>query len=113
MDSEEFRRHAKEVVDYVAGYHDNIRQRRPIPNVEPGYMKALVPETAPDDPEKWEDVFGDIERVIMPGVSSLHDIATHISCCRICSVVKHSQYSYCYWYSYSCYSYSCWCCCWC
>ncbi|KAI0220783.1 Aromatic-L-amino-acid decarboxylase [Lamellibrachia satsuma] len=69
MDSEEFRRQAKEVVDYVAGYHDNIRQRRPIPNVEPGYMKALVPETAPDDPEKWEDVFGDIERVIMPGLT--------------------------------------------
>ena len=92
MDSEEFRLRVKEVVDYVTGYHNNIRQRRPLPNVEPGYMKALVRETAPDDPEKWEDVFGDIERVIMPGVSSLH---SHISCCRICSVVKHSQNSYC------------------
>ena len=102
MDSEEFRLHAKEVVDYVTGYHNNIRQRRPLPNVEPGYMKALIPETAPDDPEKWEDVFGDIERVIMPGVSSLHEKATKISCCSICSVVKHSQDSYYYCYCYSC-----------
>ena len=121
MDSEEFRLHAKEVVDYIAIYLDNIRQRRPLPNVEPGYMKALVPETAPDDPEKWEDVFGDVERVIMPGVNSLHDIATYIFTlihlyrfldiypkklnCRICSVVKYSQDFDCY--SYSCYSHSC------
>ncbi|KAI0219809.1 Tyrosine decarboxylase [Lamellibrachia satsuma] len=69
MDSKEFRLQVKEVVDYVTGYHNNIRQRRPLPNVEPGYMKALIPETAPDDPETWEDVFGDIERVIMPGLT--------------------------------------------
>ena len=74
MDAEEFPFRAKEVVDYVASYLENIRQRRPLPNVEPGYLKALVPETAPDDPEKWEDVFGDVERVIMPGVSNLCEV---------------------------------------
>ncbi|KAI0220784.1 Aromatic-L-amino-acid decarboxylase [Lamellibrachia satsuma] len=69
MDAEEFSLRAKEVVDYVASYRENIRQRRPLPNVEPGYLKALVPETAPDDPETWKDVFEDFERVIMPGIT--------------------------------------------
>ncbi len=32
-------------------------------------MKDLVPDAAPDVGEKWDDIFGDVERVIMPGVS--------------------------------------------
>ena len=34
-----------------------------------GYLRKLIPEEAPDNPDKWEDIFSDIERVIMPGVS--------------------------------------------
>lgn len=43
--------------------------RRVVPTVEPGYLRPLIPETAPEKPDKWEDVMSDIERVIMPGVS--------------------------------------------
>ena len=74
MDAKEFPLRAKEVVDYVASYLDNIRQKHPLPNVEPGYLKALIPETAPDDPETWKDVFGDFERIIMPGVSNFFEV---------------------------------------
>ena len=59
----------KEMVDYIAGYLADIRSRRVLPDVKPGYMRQLVPDTAPQSPEKWEDIFDDIERVIMPGVS--------------------------------------------
>ena len=57
------------MVDYVADYLENIRDRRPLSNVKPGYLRELVPDEAPRDPEPWHDVFQDIERVIMPGVS--------------------------------------------
>ena len=40
-----------------------------MPTVEPGYIKPLLPDEAPQIPEKWEDIMTDIERVIMPGVS--------------------------------------------
>ena len=33
-----------------------------------GYMKQLIPDDAPENPENWEDIVKDIERVIMPGV---------------------------------------------
>ena len=71
MDADEFRKRAKEMVDYVADYLENIRDRRPLSAVKPGYLRELVPEEAPRDPEPWNDVFRDIERVIMPGVSTL------------------------------------------
>lgn len=37
----------KEMVDYIADYLENIRSRRVFPNVQPGYMRALLPESAP------------------------------------------------------------------
>ena len=60
----------KEMVDYIADYLENIRDRRVFPDVKPGYMKALVPDSAPEDGEKWENIFKDVEGVIMPGVST-------------------------------------------
>lgn len=43
--------------------------RRVLPTVEPGYLRPLIPDSAPQNPDKWQDVMQDIERVIMPGVS--------------------------------------------
>uniref|UniRef100_A0A182QJR3 Histidine decarboxylase n=1 Tax=Anopheles farauti TaxID=69004 RepID=A0A182QJR3_9DIPT len=69
MDFDEYRRRGKEMVDYIADYLQNIRERRVLPDVQPGYMRNLVPESAPLDGERWENIFADIERVIMPGVT--------------------------------------------
>lgn len=56
------------MVDFIAEYLKSIRTRRVFPDVSPGYMRTLVPEAAPQEGEKWDDIFRDIERVIMPGV---------------------------------------------
>lgn len=42
MDPEAFRKHAKEMVDFVADYWETIRDRQPLPDVKPGYIKDLV-----------------------------------------------------------------------
>ncbi|XP_041356039.1 histidine decarboxylase-like isoform X2 [Gigantopelta aegis] len=68
MDFDEYRKRGKEMVDYISDYLKNIRSRRVFPDVSPGYMRHLVPESAPQSGEKWEDIFKDIEEVIMPGV---------------------------------------------
>ncbi|XP_013419211.2 aromatic-L-amino-acid decarboxylase [Lingula anatina] len=69
MDAAEFRVRGKEIVDMVADYLENVQKRPVYPAVQPGYMRQLLPETAPESAESWEDVIGDIERVIMPGTA--------------------------------------------
>ncbi|XP_058502762.1 aromatic-L-amino-acid decarboxylase [Solea solea] len=69
MDTEEFRRRGREMVDYVADYLDSIEKRPVFPDVEPGYLHSLIPTEAPVDPETYEDIIKDVERVIMPGVT--------------------------------------------
>ena len=57
------------MVDYIADYLENIREKRVFPDVKPGYMRNLVPATAPENSESWDDIIKDVDRVIMPGVS--------------------------------------------
>ena len=42
--------------------------RRVLPTVKPGYIRELIPDHAPEHGEPWQDIFNDVERVIMPGV---------------------------------------------
>lgn len=73
MDPEEFRRCAKQMVDYVADYWANLRQRSPLPTVQPGYMRQLIPDHAPEQAESWSDVMNDLESVVMQGVRHTPD----------------------------------------
>uniref|UniRef100_A0A8C6VTR4 Aromatic-L-amino-acid decarboxylase n=1 Tax=Naja naja TaxID=35670 RepID=A0A8C6VTR4_NAJNA len=67
MDATEFRKRGKEMVDYIADYIEKIEERQVYPDVEPGYLRALIPEFAPETPERFEDILKDVERIIMPG----------------------------------------------
>lgn len=69
MNSEEFRKRGKEMVDYIANYMDTIENRRVTPAIEPGYLKDLVPLEAPQKGEGWDDIMKDVEDKIMPGVT--------------------------------------------
>lgn len=64
-------------MDYLADYLENIRSRRVFPDVVPGYMRELVPVEAPQQGEPWENIFQDVERVIMPGVCSFNLDSVH------------------------------------
>lgn len=57
------------MVDYIADYLENIRDRQVFPTVKPGYMRTLIPDSAPVEGEEWSQIFGDIERVVMPGMT--------------------------------------------
>uniref|UniRef100_A0A8C6VP10 Aromatic-L-amino-acid decarboxylase n=1 Tax=Naja naja TaxID=35670 RepID=A0A8C6VP10_NAJNA len=72
MDATEFRKRGKEMVDYIADYIEKIEERQVYPDVEPGYLRALIPEFAPETPERFEDILKDVERIIMPGVTHWH-----------------------------------------
>ncbi|CAH1642958.1 unnamed protein product [Spodoptera littoralis] len=56
------------MVDYIADYLENIRDRRVYPSVQPGYLHKLLPKEAPQTPEKWDEIFKDVDEHIMPGL---------------------------------------------
>ncbi|OBS68014.1 hypothetical protein A6R68_03444 [Neotoma lepida] len=60
------------MVDYIADYLEGIEGRPVYPDVEPGYLRPLIPTTAPQEPEAYEDIIKDIEKIIMPGVTHWH-----------------------------------------
>lgn len=72
MDASEFRRRGREMVDYIADYIEGIEGRQVYPDVEPGYLRPLIPSCAPQEPDTYEDIMKDVEKIIMPGVTHWH-----------------------------------------
>jgi hypothetical protein len=70
MNSEEFREFGKAAIDFIADYHDTVRQRQVLPSVQPGYLASLVPGEMPEEGEDWRHIMRDMNTVIMPGVSA-------------------------------------------
>ena len=68
MDVNEFRIYGKEMIDYICEFMSKIKERRVTPDVEPGYLKPMLPAEPPSEPEAWEDIMKDVESKIMPGV---------------------------------------------
>ncbi|GIZ00987.1 tyrosine decarboxylase, partial [Caerostris extrusa] len=60
MDAAEFRVRGREMVDYIANSLESISQRRVTPSVEPGYLRNLIPDAAPQKGEDWEDIMRDV-----------------------------------------------------
>ncbi|XP_044753768.1 tyrosine decarboxylase-like isoform X2 [Coccinella septempunctata] len=57
------------MVDYICSYLINVEKKRVTPNVEPGYLRNLLPEEAPQEPEDWEAIMSDLDDKIMPGIT--------------------------------------------
>ncbi|KAK8128176.1 Aromatic-L-amino-acid decarboxylase [Apiospora sp. TS-2023a] len=71
MDSKEFREAAISSIDHtqVVKYYDTIEERKVVSEVEPGYLRKLLPDHAPEDGEAWSDIQKDVEDKIVPGLT--------------------------------------------
>merc|ERR1712035_91941 len=69
MDSAQFKIRGNEMIDYIINYMETVGERRVTPDVKPGYLRPLLPESAPQVPEPWENVMQDIEEKIMLGMT--------------------------------------------
>ena len=69
MPIEEFRRRAHQAVDWVADYLGEIEEWPITPDVKPGYLMSLLPEQAPEQPEPFDQIFADLDRVVKPGLT--------------------------------------------
>jgi len=69
MTTEEFRKHAHELVDWMAGYMDNIEKYPVKSPVKPGDIFNQLPDDPPVKPESFDALMKDFEEIIMPGIS--------------------------------------------
>jgi aromatic-L-amino-acid/L-tryptophan decarboxylase len=69
MSPEEFRQHGHAVVDWIADYQSRIESFPVLSRARPGEVRAQLPPHAPLQGESFEQIFADIERVILPGVT--------------------------------------------
>ncbi|KAL3075220.1 hypothetical protein niasHS_014949 [Heterodera schachtii] len=74
MDSDSLRRYGCEMVHFVANYWESLDNgsRMPLPDVKPGYIRALIPDEPPKTAEEWERIFADIEPIVLRGNTHWH-----------------------------------------
>src|SRR6266705_690091 len=64
-----FREHLHRLADWIADYREQIADHRISPNKEPGAILAQLNRAAPEKATLLDEIFADIERVIVPGVA--------------------------------------------
>uniref|UniRef100_H2Y9D7 Aromatic-L-amino-acid decarboxylase n=1 Tax=Ciona savignyi TaxID=51511 RepID=H2Y9D7_CIOSA len=69
IEPDTFRIAATAMIDYIINYNKEIGNRQTFPDVQPGFMRNLLRAEAPKVGESWEDVYSDIERVVMQGMT--------------------------------------------
>jgi aromatic-L-amino-acid/L-tryptophan decarboxylase len=69
MTPEEFRRIGHQIVDWIADYRAGVARRPVMSRAEPGTVREQLPGSPPAEPEPFEDVVRDLERILVPGLS--------------------------------------------
>jgi glutamate/tyrosine decarboxylase-like PLP-dependent enzyme len=69
MTPEEFRHFGHQIVDFVADYRARVESLPIQSRAEPGSIRAQLPAAPPVDPEPFDRVLADVERVVMPGLT--------------------------------------------
>jgi aromatic-L-amino-acid/L-tryptophan decarboxylase len=69
MTPDEFRRHGREIVDWVADYMERVGDLPIRSIVEPGDIAARLPTAAPEAPEPFDALLADLDDVVLPGIT--------------------------------------------
>jgi aromatic-L-amino-acid decarboxylase len=66
---DEFRRHAHQLVDWMADYFRDVGQLPVTPDVRPGDVRRQLPASPPEQGEPFQQLFEDFTRIVMPGMT--------------------------------------------
>ena len=69
MTSDEFRRHGRAVVDWIADYYERVESLPVLSRVKPGEVRAALPVAPPPQGESFDAVLRDIDLRILPGIT--------------------------------------------
>ena len=69
MDTNDFRKHAHDLVDWMADYLEGVERYPVRAQSAPGDILDQLPATPPEDGEKLETIFQDFQDVLLPGIT--------------------------------------------
>ncbi|SCV67024.1 BQ2448_5670 [Microbotryum intermedium] len=79
MDREQFRKAGYQAIDWcvdhleaplwVCDYFEKLETLDVMSNVQPGDVGKQIPDTAPVEGEAWQDITGDFDKIILPGLT--------------------------------------------
>lgn len=69
MTPEEFRKHAHDLVDWMTRYMENVGDYPVKSQVKPGEIIRQLPDDPPLQPESFDSMMKDLDKIIMPGIS--------------------------------------------
>ncbi len=69
MTPDEFRKHAHELVEWMAGYMENVENLPVKSLVKPGEIFNKIPDKPPLHSESFDSLMKDFKEIIMPGIS--------------------------------------------
>ncbi|HEX8093652.1 aminotransferase class V-fold PLP-dependent enzyme [Jatrophihabitans sp.] len=69
MSPEQFRRHGREVIDWIADYYERLESLPVLSRVAPGEVRGGLPAEPPAVGQGFDGVLADLDRVIVPGLT--------------------------------------------
>ncbi|MDQ5872425.1 MAG: pyridoxal-dependent decarboxylase, partial [Acidobacteriota bacterium] len=69
MTPEQFRRHGRAVVDWIADYMERVETFPVLSRVEPGEIRSKLPADPPAAGEPFDAMLDDVDRLILPGIT--------------------------------------------
>lgn len=69
MDTQSFRKHAHELVDWMADYFESVEDYPVMSQVKPGDILKQIPSKAPEQAESFDKMLKDFNEIIMPGIT--------------------------------------------
>jgi Glutamate decarboxylase and related PLP-dependent proteins len=69
MPKEDFRRFGYEIVDWIADYFERLETFPVLSQNQPNDLKNALPAQAPETGENFDEIFADVERLILPAVT--------------------------------------------
>jgi aromatic-L-amino-acid decarboxylase len=69
MTPDEFRKTGHELIEWVAAYMEGIDRFPVLSQLAPGETRAKLPASPPEHGEQFEEIIGDLDRIIIPGIT--------------------------------------------
>ena len=69
MDAQEFRRYGYQLIDWVADYREGLSRRPVMSQVQPGEVRAALPDHPPQHGGRLDQALSALDRDVMPGIT--------------------------------------------